>query len=234
MKQSEADRTGAGSGKGARVATVVVCGIIVVAMVSLGTIRLAESVGLDKPLVGAGAEPPVDTSGAGSAASERSPDVGGQLAQPEPAEPTSDSTATPNPAGDLAQAPVNVPGVNEQPPGWPGSLPDLGEHTVLSTRRGEADQWVLAVPGNISLGAGRILAGLESNGWEMNTIATSLGVTSVGTRGEERVSITVRDRDLRIPENWVLLEVIYQARIPDFQEPASPTPDADEDVRKRS
>lgn len=120
------------------------------------------------------------------------------------------------------------------PPRWPVSLPDPGQHVLLGLEGDGEDRWLLAVPGNANLSGGRFIAGLEDLDWDVSAVATGKTATAVGVRGQERVAVSIRPGGEVTPENWVLLEVVYQPTIPDFEVPPTSTLPPETEAAKRS
>lgn len=155
---------------------------------------------------------PIADPAAGSAASAT-----GSLA-PDP------SASTAAPSSTASPTTSSVPEQDGPPSQWPDALPDVGEHRELAYYPGPAQRWVLGVPDGANLTAGRLVADLEEMGWEMTLVVTDAGITAVGERGEERVSLVFRSLGAQLPENWSGLEVIYQQSLPDFELPPTTTP----------
>lgn len=130
-------------------------------------------------------------------------------------------------------SPTSVPG-SGLPPRWPVSLPDPGEHRLLGIESEQEDRWLLAVPGNVPLAGGRFVAGLEELDWDVDAVSTPRTLTAVGTREQERVSVTIRPGGESLPAGWLLLDVVYQPTIPDFETPPTSSIPPEDEVTKRS
>lgn len=143
--------------------------------------------------------------------------------------PTLPGATTPSPGASTTSVPTSA-----LPPRWPVSLPDPGEHRLLALESEEEDRWLLAVPGNVPLAGGRFVAGLEDLDWEVDAVATPRTLTAVGTREQERVSVTIRPGGDSLPAGWLLLDVVYQPTIPDFETPPTSSIPPEDEVTKRS
>lgn len=227
---------------------VVLASFVLFAVLIGGFARLAGVLGLDDPVVNPPPTLPSSTLPSSGVASA----TGSVL----PADP---GAAQPSPTGSLPSPSVGAPGVtppvtsvpasgspssgvspssttpgNGLPPRWPVSLPDPGEHRLLGIESEEEDRWLLAVPGNVPLAGGRFVAGLEELDWEVGAVSTPRTLTAVGTRGDERVSVTLRPGGDGLPAGWLLLDVVYQPTIPEFETPPSSSIPPEDEVTKRS
>jgi hypothetical protein len=223
---------------------VAVAVLVLFAVLATGFARLATLAGVGRPdsdpvpsVVVAAGEAAAPTPGVASAS--------GQLAA-DPMNPASSpaSSTTPSPATSpsvptlpgAAPAATTVPSQAGAalPPRWPQSLPDPGQHTVVSHEAGFANRWVLGMPGGMSLLAGRFLAELGELGWELDTVVTQAGVTAIGVKGDERISVVFREPTGDLPASWSSVEVIYQPRLPEFEVPTTSTTTPEERARKGS
>lgn len=207
--------------------------LVLFALLVAGFARLAGLAGLDET---PGPPPPsipvapVDSSAAASPAPPGSVSASGGSA----ASPSSIPSSVPFPT-----VSSSVPGASPSPttglpPRWPVSLPDPGQHVLLGLEGDGEDRWLLAVPGNANLSGGRFIAGLEDLDWDVSAVATGKTATAVGGRGQERVAVSIRPGGELTPENWVLLEVVYQPTIPDFEVPPTSTLPPEAEAAKRS
>lgn len=205
--------------------------LVLFVLLVAGFARLAGLAGLDET---PGSPPPsipvapVDPSAAASPAPPATAS-GGSAASP-----SSIPSSVP-----LPTVPSSTPGASRSPttdlpPRWPVSLPDPGQHVLLGLEGDGEDRWLLAVPGNANLSGGRFIAGLEELDWDVSAVATGKTATAVGVRGQERVAVSIRPGGDLTPENWVLLEVVYQPTIPDFEVPPTSTLPPEEEAAKRS
>ena len=121
------------------------------------------------------------------------------------------------------------------PPKWPATLPDLGEHKMISHLTGPEERWVFEVPGGPQLAGGGFLADLEKNGWKVEAITTPNTVTATGELDRSRLSVTLRPGEASTAAGWSRLEIVYLERVPDFEVPTTTPPPTDEEAaRKRS
>lgn len=146
-----------------------------------------------------------------------------------PGAPSTPASTPPSPGAPATSVPSST-----LPPRWPVSLPDPGEHRLLAIESEQEDRWLLAVPGNVPLAGGRFVAGLEGLDWDVDAVATPRTLTAVGTREQERVSVTIRPGGDSLPAGWLLLDVVYQPTIPDFETPPTSSIPPEDEVTKRS
>lgn len=200
-----------------------------------GFARLGAFVGFDEPVV----EPPptlpstpFNESGVSSVTGSVLPASPSSLAA-DPVVPTTlPSTPGTSQPGVTSLVPNTEP--SALPPRWPVSLPDPGEHRLLAVESDQEDRWLLAVPGNVALAGGRFVAALKDLDWSVDAVVTPRTLTAVGTREQERVSVTLRPGDGGLPAGWLLLDVVYQPTVPDFETPPSSSVPPEDEVTKRS
>jgi hypothetical protein len=214
---------------------VLLAATVLFAVLIGGFARLGALFGFDEPVV----EPPptlpsapLNESGVSSVTGSVLPASPSSLA-PDPAVPTT-LPSTPETSQSEVTSPVPNAAPSALPPRWPVSLPDPGEHRLLAVESDQEDRWLLAVPGNVALAGGRFVAGLEDLDWSVDAVATPRTLTAVGTRKQERVSVTIRPGGDGLPAGWLLLDVVYQPTIPDFETPPSSSVPPEDEVTKRS
>jgi len=219
---------------------VLLAGVVLFAVLLGGFARLGAFLGLDKPVSAPPPTLPSSTPTVPDAAS-----VTGSVLPASPSTPTpgtapsvslppiSPSSSLPATPGASPSSSTSVP-ASTLPPRWPVSLPDPGEHRLLAIESEQEDRWLLAVPGNVPLAGGRFVAGLEDLDWEVDAVSTPRTLTAVGTREQERVSVTIRPGGDSLPAGWLLLDVVYQPTIPDFETPPSSSIPPEDEVTKRS
>lgn len=173
--------------------------------------------GADGAATASGALAPGDTKG-----TTPTPSTG--LASTDPL--STGSTTLPSSPETLPNTPTALP------PMWPQTLPAPGQHTVVVHDIEPTPRWVLGLPGGLNLAGGRFLAELKDLGWEIETVVTPSGITTVGSRNAERLSLVFRPGDGAIPQGWSSLEVIYQPMLPDFQIPPTSTTTPEQSARK--
>ncbi|MBU6200640.1 MAG: hypothetical protein KJS90_01415 [Acidobacteria bacterium] len=225
--------------RGSERIVAVVAALVLFAVLLGGFARLGAVLGFDEPV----SAPPPSAPPAPSSTLP-APGVASATGSLPPLAPSS-SVANPLVPSTLPGQPgtgstLPPPGVttsvpaSDLPPRWPVSLPDPGEHRVLAVESGEEDRWLLAVPGNVPLAGGRFVAGLEDLDWEVDAVATPRTLTAVGTRGQERVSVTIRPGGDALPSGWLLLDVVYQPTVPAFEPPPTSVVPPEDEVTKRS
>lgn len=209
--------------------------LVVFAVLLLGFARLASVLGFDEPVI-APPGPPETTLPSPGAASVTAtlPPVPATGIPAAGLDPSTPSSVPPSPGASSSSTLPADPVSAKLPPRWPLSLPDPGEHVVLGIESEQEDRWLLAVPGNAPLAGGRFLAALEELEWDVSTISTPRTVTAVGTRDQERVAVSMRPGGELAPDGWLLLEVVYQPTIPDFEVPPSSTVPPEQEATKRS
>jgi hypothetical protein len=229
---------------------------VLFAVVALLFWRLADTLGVAEtegsPPTATVAPPPSGPD-AGTSVTGSLPPAAGRPTQPAP-DPTTGmpSATTPDPVtsspgttdrpdeepvpGTVGPGEESAPSAPESfpdPAAWPSDLPSLGEHQVLDYSTGDAERWLLAVPGGAQIAGGRFIGGLTRLEWKVSSMSTDHTVTAVGQFDAKRVSVVLRPGDGALPEGWSYLEVIYSPFIPQFSPPTT-TPDEDASVRGRA
>ena len=215
----------------ARVAVALAVTVLMLVLTG-GFARLAKvaGVGSSTQTSTQTAEPLTESAGAsdGSATASGSLAPGGSTGTPPPtnvtppeptaADPTSTESTT------LPASPTTLPNTpTALPPMWPQTLPAPGQHIVLAHAIEPTPRWMLGLPGGLNLVGGRFLAGLQDLGWETETVVTLAGITTVGSRNAERLSLVLRPGGSDLPAGWSSLEIIYQPLMSDFEVPPTST-----------
>jgi hypothetical protein len=224
----------------ARVAVALSIAVLTLVLTG-GFARLAGVAG-----VGTSTEPPTQTSeprpegvadGATTASGVLAPgDTDGTTPTPSPDPASTGPRATdPLSTENTTQpaSPTTLPNTpTALPPMWPQTLPAPGQHTVVVHDIEPTPRWVLGLPGGLNLVGGRFLAELKDLGWETETVVTPSGITTVGSRNAERLSLVFRPGARDLPQGWSSLEVIYQPMMSDFEVPPTSTTTPEQSARK--
>ncbi len=222
--------------RGTERVAVVVAVVVLFAVLIGGFARLGSLLGFDEPLTAPPPSAPPSTlpsSGPASVTGRVLPGVPTTT----PVGAGSPSTTLPSGASPTDPAdPVDpaAGAAGQLPPRWPVSLPDPGEHRLLGVETTDEDRWMLAVPGNVPLAGGRFVAALEDLGWEVTAMSTPRTMTVVAAQGSERVSVTLRHTAEGLPDGWLLMDVVYQPTLPEFEPPPSSTIPPENEVTRRS
>jgi hypothetical protein len=211
-------------------AAAIVALLIVFALLIAGFARLARFAGLERPV----GETVSSLPGAPPTGASPAPTVVPPPSSvPPPSVPSNGTPSSPVGTTDPS-SPTTLPGESALPPRWPVSLPDPGEHVLLGAEGDGEDRWLLAVPGNATLSGGRFIGGLEDLDWDVTAVSTGRTATAVGKRGQERVAVSIRPGGELAPDGWVLLEVVYQPVMPDFEVPPTSTLPPEKEAARRS
>ena len=107
---------------------------------------------------------------------------------------------------------------------WPSELDPIVDY-VLKTEyhANTSHRWEFKVKGTIALTAGRLTADMESKGWSVTVLYSSLGVEVVGVFKEAKISIFI-DPLLDIDSKWVHITGVYQSKPLEYVAPSTTLP----------